>query len=338
MPPLLAHLDFLRSCKADRIPHSGRTFLEHLEGTYALLESWGCDETVCVAGLFHSLYGTNAFTTQCIPLDKRDDIRQRIGAPAEQLAYLFCSCERPGALLEALDTGALTSRHDGTSLVIDPGTLHDLIAVECANLIEQGEGQAFLAQLRHPERKDSLDLTPEIVAAIEAYLGKTTPPLPVARVSGPRTFGKYELRQGTTADLEAILWLARELHVDSRYANLYYQQPKVRQRLDHFLRSNATCCLLVTRDGDIQAFLLGALQDLPFANHLSATVQFLYATHLSRGGMARALLRAFRQWATGKGARELKLEDTFGQDDPRTQKLLGELGLTRIGGIYANWL
>ena len=93
---------FIRE-KAGDVRHSGRTFYDHLIGVYDLLESIGAAEHVCLAGLFHSIYGTNAFRHQAVSLDERHDVAKLIGYPAERLAYIFCSCARPKALIEAVD-------------------------------------------------------------------------------------------------------------------------------------------------------------------------------------------------------------------------------------------
>ena len=50
----------------DRVPvkgmeHFGRPFREHLIGTHDLLDQWQNSENVCLAGLFHSVYGTKTF-------------------------------------------------------------------------------------------------------------------------------------------------------------------------------------------------------------------------------------------------------------------------------------
>ena len=41
--------------------HAGVKFLEHLQGVQRVLESWGEPNAVSLAGLFHSIYGTELF-------------------------------------------------------------------------------------------------------------------------------------------------------------------------------------------------------------------------------------------------------------------------------------
>jgi hypothetical protein len=124
----LAHFDwFLRECVgADDVGHSGRKLFDHLKGTYELLRSWEAPEHVCIAGLFHSIYGTNVFKHQCLlpTLQNRALLQELIGKDAEFLAYVFCTSDRPRAFLEMGWDEASPE-------------LKDLLEIECANLLEQ---------------------------------------------------------------------------------------------------------------------------------------------------------------------------------------------------------
>lgn len=52
--PLLMH-------HAGNVSHGSRTLVEHLIGTYNLLVNWGNPAEVCLAGLFHTYFGTSKF-------------------------------------------------------------------------------------------------------------------------------------------------------------------------------------------------------------------------------------------------------------------------------------
>jgi hypothetical protein len=105
---------------ADKVGHSGRTLYEHLKGTHDLLLRWGALRHVRLAGLFHSIYGTKTFRHQCLEptLKNRELVAELIGQKAEQLAYLFCTADRPHFDAEGQD-------------------LADLRLIEKANLQEQ---------------------------------------------------------------------------------------------------------------------------------------------------------------------------------------------------------
>ena len=51
------HMTLLEELGAHTNSHSRRTLLDHLLGTHDLLVEWENEPDVCVAGLFHSIYG-----------------------------------------------------------------------------------------------------------------------------------------------------------------------------------------------------------------------------------------------------------------------------------------
>ena len=69
-----AHVQMLVDEGAGENPHSGGTLLSHLLGTRDLLAEWRNPKQLRDAGLFHSIYGTEAYKIQTVPLDRRRDI------------------------------------------------------------------------------------------------------------------------------------------------------------------------------------------------------------------------------------------------------------------------
>ncbi|MYM86191.1 hypothetical protein GTP91_03240 [Rugamonas sp. FT82W] len=151
---------FLLDAGTAGVPHSGRTLYAHLAGTERILRQWRVSETVCLAGRFHSIYGTNAFRRASIQVRDRAALQALIGAAAEDLVYLFHHGERSGCWLDALRTGGIFSRIDGQFLALDEPSVGGLIAVECANLIEQGGGTGFLSRLAWAMDEYPIELEP----------------------------------------------------------------------------------------------------------------------------------------------------------------------------------
>ena len=55
-------VDFLLGLGTDATGHAGESlFIDHLTETRDYLRRWGCEQHVCESGLFHSIYGTEAF-------------------------------------------------------------------------------------------------------------------------------------------------------------------------------------------------------------------------------------------------------------------------------------
>lgn len=140
MPDKAAAEAFLRS-RVQNIRHTGRPFLDHLRGVHDLLEQRGEPSHVCLAGLYHSVYGTNAFPRQAVPIEEHDSVAAVIGPEAERLAYIFCSCGRPRALIEAATCGPpywVLDRRDRELIWLSIEEIRNLLVIELANLAEQG--------------------------------------------------------------------------------------------------------------------------------------------------------------------------------------------------------
>jgi len=128
----------LEALDAHVTSHSRRTLMAHLQGTHDLLEAWGNPPAICLAGLFHSIYGTYAFDKRSADMSMRDTIRDHIGVQAEQLVYAFCVTDRR-CFYEHLGESRFVLRdivHD-CDLRLDGKSLSALIEIEVANVVEQ---------------------------------------------------------------------------------------------------------------------------------------------------------------------------------------------------------
>ena len=63
-------------------------------GVQSVLRSWGAEEHLTHAALFHSIYGTEGFQGYKLPLSHRKEIADLIGPRAERLAFIFCMVDR----------------------------------------------------------------------------------------------------------------------------------------------------------------------------------------------------------------------------------------------------
>ncbi len=97
--------DFLVGLGTEQVGHTHKSYLAHLIGVYRDMESGGCSEEVCRAGMFHSIYGTEKFQRFALPLERRPDVRALIGVRAERLAYINCAMDR-ASFDRALDSSA----------------------------------------------------------------------------------------------------------------------------------------------------------------------------------------------------------------------------------------
>ena len=159
---MLALLDALGANE----PRPGqRSLFEHLEGTRAVLARWGSSTDICLAGLFHSVYGAEGGQARDrdANLGHRDAVRALIGPVAEELAYLYAACERRSLFTNAPDATTLTvnDMFEKRAVPVTEPTLRALLEIEAANMVE---GPA--ERIKYPD---------SLIAQIEAAFERVRP-------------------------------------------------------------------------------------------------------------------------------------------------------------------
>jgi hypothetical protein len=140
----------LRELGADAIPHSSRSLLDHLIGTYDVLNQWHCDSDVCKAGLFHGVFGTPSFPHALVADDYLDTIRNLIGERALVLVRMF----------SRMDLSSLVGIVAGDKFADSGGpvgvSINDQRALVClvwAKVLEQRQfvpnSEEMIAELKH---------------------------------------------------------------------------------------------------------------------------------------------------------------------------------------------
>jgi len=121
------------------VGHTNGTLRDHLLGTYNILRRWNCSEELCLAGLCHSIYGTESFQKQTISLNKRNEIRELIGEEAEALVYYFGAHvkEHFWNLLDRSDNFEILDRFIGETTFVSFAQISDLVTLTLANWLEQ---------------------------------------------------------------------------------------------------------------------------------------------------------------------------------------------------------
>lgn len=119
--------------------HGHTTLLSHLKGTYEILAKWNCDQEVSIAGLCHSIYGTESFLKVPATLDNRKYVQKLIGNKAEKLTYLFGAHQKE-SLWQNLDRDSnfiIIDRFSEKEIALSTQELSDLITITLANWLEQ---------------------------------------------------------------------------------------------------------------------------------------------------------------------------------------------------------
>jgi hypothetical protein len=132
--------NFLVGLGVADVPHTDKSFLAHLVAVYRLMESEGCDEELCRAGMFHSIYGTQMFQGFKLPLDRRDEVRALIGERAERLGYLNSAMDRPtfdAAVARGSEPFRFIDRFTGQEVELSREEFDDLSRVHLYDWLEQ---------------------------------------------------------------------------------------------------------------------------------------------------------------------------------------------------------
>ena len=131
--------DFLRAVGTEKIEHSDEGFFAHLVAVYRDLQRWGEEEPVCLAGMFHSIYGTEKFRHFALSIERRGEVRELIGERAERIAYLNCALVR--STFDALVTGSrplrVVDRLTDDPVPLSEQDFQDLVTVHLADWLEQ---------------------------------------------------------------------------------------------------------------------------------------------------------------------------------------------------------
>ncbi len=139
---LKKYTDYFLSIGAEDVPHTNKSYLAHAIGVYNDLKRWGAAEDLCVAGLFHSIYGTEFFQGFKLPLDRRPELQELIGVPAERMAYLNCAMDRGTFDRSVFLTAGpypFLDRLTGETTEMDETTFTELCTLHVCDWLEQVE-------------------------------------------------------------------------------------------------------------------------------------------------------------------------------------------------------
>jgi hypothetical protein len=148
----------LRARAAHDVPHRIGSLYEHLAGVEQILAAWGQPSAIRLAGLMHSVYGTDRFRRAIFAPNERGIVRGAIGAKAERLAWLFCACPREELFTQAGGDDAPLTRDTANLLV-----LHAANAAEQCCKRDRSPGTWLARMSPHlAKARGSFDITPPV--------------------------------------------------------------------------------------------------------------------------------------------------------------------------------
>ncbi|HEX4130570.1 MAG TPA: hypothetical protein VHZ24_11030 [Pirellulales bacterium] len=133
-------VEFLRRLGIDEVPHTRKNYLAHLVAVHNLMQTHGLDGELCLAGLLHSIYGTERFQGFKLTLDRRAELAELVGERAERLAFWNCLMDRSSLdrLLEQPEGPyRLRNRETGEEMMLTRAEYDDLCCVHLFDWLEQ---------------------------------------------------------------------------------------------------------------------------------------------------------------------------------------------------------
>ena len=134
--------DYLVEFGAENVSHTGKTYLGHAISVYQDMKGWQADDELCRAAMYHSIHGTEGFTTLTLPLDRREELRDLIGERAEKLAYANCAMDRKSLYRQVdqyHDRYQIKDRFTEGSIDLSRAEFDDLIRLHPCDFLEQCE-------------------------------------------------------------------------------------------------------------------------------------------------------------------------------------------------------
>jgi hypothetical protein len=168
----------LQSLGAGEFAHLNGSLELHLHGVEQLLREWGNRPALCLAGLYHAVYGTDAIPGQLVGLEMRSSICAVIGAEAEALAYLYGACARTPFFPRIGTSQQLlfSNRFTAADTLISQRDLQDFCELTLANELElvlasEAFRRQYGVQLSHLFQRMEGLVSPAGFAAFQKALG-----------------------------------------------------------------------------------------------------------------------------------------------------------------------
>jgi len=165
------------------VQHIHSDLAAHFQGTSDRILRWGNEEPLCLAGLFHAVYGTFGLDERLVGLEDRPLIEEIIGRDAEEIVYFYGACNRALTYPEICrsDTPVVHDRFTNGTRVPNLDELKSFAELTVANEIDVAAhdlghylanyGQYVLTLFRN-QRFQQL-LSQPALAECERYFGPT---------------------------------------------------------------------------------------------------------------------------------------------------------------------
>lgn len=143
------------------------------------------------------------------------------------------------------------------------------------------------------------------------------------------------IRPGTSDDLAALMRIARDMHEESRYAVLPFDEGKMARCIQGVIESEDGYCAVAEDNGVVVGAILATLYEPVFSRKKLAQDYGVFMMHEWRGGLtASRLVHGYLEWAQKAGAVWAEIGVTTGVTPAQTGRLLELCGMRWSGALY----
>lgn len=143
------------------------------------------------------------------------------------------------------------------------------------------------------------------------------------------------IRPATHDDIDRLVILGEEMHVESRFARLPLDVDKVRALFAHLIESPDGLLIVAEKDGEVIGGFAGYVAEHYFARTKVASDFGLFISRQYRGGMTAArLLKAYATWAKERGAVMIQAGITTGVHVEESTRLYRAVGFSQVGTLF----
>jgi GNAT superfamily N-acetyltransferase len=137
-----------------------------------------------------------------------------------------------------------------------------------------------------------------------------------------------KLRHPNPGDVDALVRLARAMHLESWYAGFDFSEAKVRRFIDEIMEASHFLALIAEdRDSQIVGFFVAAEMEHYFGNDRYACDVCTYVAPDARGSVAfKRMIAAYEAWCRIRNVKEIHVGFSSGVTLDKVQRYYQRLG------------
>lgn len=141
------------------------------------------------------------------------------------------------------------------------------------------------------------------------------------------------IRKAVINDVERLISLGHEMHLESRFRHFDFNDHKLRVVIPELIKNHD--CLVVVGGEPIQGFFAATCSRMWFGNDLESGDVAFYVNRESRGSsLGVKLLSAYIEWARKMGVKDIKLEPGTGIKQEQMGEFLKHKGFVQVGSKF----